>query len=76
MDQNQEPTVNIWYTNLTGQLFKVRLVMHIGSRISHVMIEYVNGTTQIINHHEWACLKLAKHAYASKTENPNKELSF
>ena len=76
MDHNQEPTVNTWYTNLTGQLFKVRFVMHIESRISHIMIEYVNGATQTINHHEWECLKLTKHSYAKKSAESEKELSF
>lgn len=76
MEQNQKPTVNTWYTNLTGQLFKVRFVMYVESQVSHIMIEYVNGTTQTINHHEWECLKLVRHSYSRKEKDTEQELSF
>ena len=72
---NQDPIVNTWYTNLTGQLFKVRFVMFVEGQISHIMIEYVNGNIQTINHGEWECLKLVKHTYARK-QSPEKEFSF
>lgn len=76
MAQIQKPVVNAWYTNLTGQLFKVRFVMYCEGQVSHVMIEYVNGTLQTINHHEWECLKLIRHSSTRRSGEPNKEFVF
>lgn|GEM_PF-2255436 len=74
--KNQKPLVNAWYTNLTGQLFKVRFILYSDARISHIMIEYVNGTCQTINMHEWECLKLVRHSYAHRSGQSNQEYSF
>jgi len=72
------PVINTWYTNLTGQLFKVKMVMYSKANISHIVIEYVNGTSQVLNHHEWECLKLMKHTVEQfKKQNlETEELSF
>ena len=56
----QEPIVNHWYTNLTGQLFKVKAFSMDGQGLSGVVIQFPDGKVQVINRHEWYCLKAAR----------------
>lgn len=58
----QEPVVNAWYTNLTGQLFKVKVVSYGHSGMSSVVVSYLDGTREILSRQDWFCLKLMKHA--------------
>lgn len=55
------PIINNWYTNLTGQLFKVRMVAFSSEGMRSLIIEYIDGSKQIISRQEWDCLKLMKH---------------
>jgi hypothetical protein len=74
MHTQQEPVVNAWYTNLTGQLFKVRAVAYNQSGLSSVVVSYLDGTRQIISRQEWLCLKLMKHAVSqARTRRPSTE---
>ena len=60
----QEPTVGAWFVNLTGQLIKVKLVMFVDEENLHrVLIQYLDGTTKLINKDDWFCLKLNKHIH-------------
>ena len=61
MHIQQDPIINNWYTNLTGQLFKVRMTSHNADGLGSLVIEYIDGTRQVISKHEWDCLKLMKH---------------
>lgn len=61
MHSQQDPIINNWYTNLTGQLFKVRLASYSSDGMGSLVIEYIDGTKQVISRAEWDCLKLMKH---------------
>lgn len=61
MHSQQDPIINNWYTNLTGQLFKVRMASYSSEGIGSLVIEYIDGTKQVISREEWNCLKLMKH---------------
>lgn len=61
MHNHQNPIINNWYTNLTGQLFKVRMVAFSSEGMGSLVIEYIDGSKQIISRQEWDCLKLMKH---------------
>ncbi|HFE37463.1 MAG TPA: hypothetical protein ENK06_03450 [Gammaproteobacteria bacterium] len=61
MHHHQYPIVNNWYANLTGQLFKVRMVAYGPEGMGGLVIEYIDGSKQIISRQEWDCLKLMKH---------------
>ena len=75
MHSQQDPIINNWYTNLTGQLFKVRMASYSSEGIGSLVIEYIDGTKQVISRDEWDCLKLMKHnARRYKTENEAEEI--
>lgn len=57
----QDPTVGSWFVNLTGQLIKVKLVTFNKDKLHHVLIQYLDGSTKLINHDDWSYLKLNKH---------------
>jgi len=59
----QDPTVGTWFVNLTGQLIKVKLVMFDEAQLHRVLIQYLDGTTKLINREDWLCLKLNKHLH-------------
>lgn len=59
----QEPIVGSWFVNLTGQLIKVKLVMFNAETLQHVLIQYLDGKTKLINKDDWFCLKLNKHIH-------------
>jgi len=61
MHSQQDPIINNWYTNLTGQLFKVRMASYSSEGVGSLVIEYIDGSKQIISREEWDCLKLMKH---------------
>ena len=61
MHNQQSPIINNWYTNLTGQLFKVRMVAFSSEGMGSLVIEYIDGNKQVISRQEWDCLKLMKH---------------
>ena len=61
MHTQQDPIINNWYTNLTGQLFKVRLASYDANGVNNMVIEYIDGSKHIINRDEWDHLKLMRH---------------
>lgn len=61
MHVQQDPIINNWYTNLTGKLFKVRMASYNDTGVGSLVIEYIDGSRQIISRQEWDCLKLMKH---------------
>jgi len=69
MHSQQNPVINNWYTNLTGKLFKVRMASYCGMDVGNLVIEYIDGSKQIISKQEWDCLKLMSH------NKPQKQLS-
>ncbi len=74
MHKLQKPIPNSWYTNLTGQLFKVKLLAFNRNGLTSIAIEYLEGTHQIISRQEWACLKLIKHTIEKNdSKNTSKE---
>ena len=53
-----EPVVGSWYANRTGKLMKVRLLSYQHETVTAVMIEYLDGTRQVIDSDAWNCLEL------------------
>jgi len=69
MHEQQDPVINNWYTNLTGKLFKVRMASYGDGGVVSLVIEYIDGSKQIISRQEWDCLKLMSHnTYRNKKE--------
>lgn len=68
MHYQQDPIVNNWYANLTGQLFKVRMVAYSQVEMEGLIIEYIDGSQQSITRQEWNCLKLMKHNSSRQRE--------
>lgn len=58
---NNNPVVGNWYVNRTGQLIKVKLLEMIQGVAVKAMIEYLDGTTKVIDMHDWSCLELNRH---------------
>lgn len=63
MSLMQKPIVGTWYVNPIGTMFKVRMLGIKGKRLSHVVIEYAEGNTQIISIHGWQMLDVSVHAW-------------
>ncbi len=59
----QDPTVGAWFVNTTGQLIKVKLVMFDEDKLHRVLIQYLDGSTKLINSYDWLCLKLNKRIH-------------
>jgi len=55
------PVVGNWYVNRTGQLIKVRLLETIQGIPVKAMIEYLDGTTRVVDMQTWSCLELNRH---------------
>ena len=55
------PVVGNWYVNRTGQLIKVKLLEMIQGIPVKAMIEYLDGTTKVIDMQAWSCLELNRH---------------
>lgn len=78
MHHQQNPVVNNWYANLTGQLFKVRIVAYSNEGMEGLIIEYIDGSQQNVSRQEWDCLKLMKHNSTRQrelVEDPSEELT-
>ncbi|MDH5729678.1 MAG: hypothetical protein OEZ58_11860 [Gammaproteobacteria bacterium] len=61
MHTEQEPVVNAWYTNLSGDLFKVKAALYGNNGLSSIVIIYLDGRREIITRQDWYCLRLMKH---------------
>jgi hypothetical protein len=55
------PVVGNWYVNRSGQLVKVKLLETIQGVAVKAMIEYLDGTSKIIDMSAWSCLELNRH---------------
>lgn len=55
------PVVGNWYVNRTGQLIKVKLLEMLQGVPVKAMIEYLDGSTKIIDMNAWSCLELNRH---------------
>lgn len=55
------PVVGNWYVNRSGQLIKVKLLETVQGVPLKAMIEYLDGTTKIIDMQAWSCLELNRH---------------
>lgn len=54
----QEPVVGSWYLNQTGKLMKVRMLMYVEKLLSKVMIEYLDGSFNVVDINAWNFLDL------------------
>lgn len=54
----QDPIVGAWFVNSTGQLIKVKLLMFSEQNLQRVLIQYLDGTTKLINEDDWFNLEL------------------
>lgn len=61
MTQQRTPVVGNWYVNRTGQLIKVKMMELVAGNPVKAMIEYLDGTTKVINMEAWSCLELNRH---------------
>ncbi len=61
MSKQYTPVVGNWYVNRTGQLIKVKLMELAAGTPIKAMIEYLDGTTKIIDMEAWSCLELNRH---------------
>ena len=61
MSMMQSPVVGTWYVNPTGMMFKVRMLGYTRSRPTDVVIEYVEGTTQVVSIQDWQSLDIDVH---------------
>lgn len=59
----QDPIVGAWFVNLTGQLIKVKLLMFNEDELHRLLIQYLDGSTKLIDKEDWFCLKLNKHIH-------------
>lgn len=59
----QDPTVGAWFVNLTGQLIKVKLLMFNEDKLHCVLIQYLDGSTKLIDKEDWLCLNLNKRVH-------------
>jgi hypothetical protein len=76
MYNRHHPQVNAWYTNLSGKLFKVKMLLINKQGISRIAIEFLDGSQQLINLQEWECLRMAKqNTLKSKLNSGSEELS-
>ena len=61
MNKQYTPVVGNWYVNRTGQLIKVKMMELVDGSPVKAMIEYLDGTTKVINMEAWSCLELNRH---------------
>lgn len=54
------PAVGEWYVKSTGKLIKVKMLSHVEEKVERVVIEYLDGTSQMLNFNEWLNLDLNK----------------
>lgn len=54
------PVVGEWYVKSTGKLIKVKMLSHVEEKVERVVIEYLDGATQILSFSEWLNLDLNK----------------
>lgn len=59
----QRPIVGTWYVNQTGMMLKVRMLGFAGKQVSSVVIEYLEGNTQVVTLHDWQSMELSVHAW-------------
>lgn len=63
MPTNMTPVPNTWYVNKTGKLVKVKMLAYSQHEVSRIMIEYLEGTTQLVDIADWSKLDLERHAW-------------
>lgn len=61
MSMMQRPIVGAWYVNPTGMVFKVRMLGYSLTEPTDVVIEYVEGTTQVVSIQDWLSLDIKFH---------------
>jgi hypothetical protein len=62
MSMMQRPIVGTWYVNPTGMMFKVRMLGYSLTGPTNVVIEYVEGTTQVVSIQDWQSLDVDVHS--------------
>lgn len=58
MEFSQRPISGYFYTDSSGQLVRVRLLLYVGSRVSRVVIEYLDNQILYVSMEEWEDLEL------------------
>jgi len=58
MPMMQMPIIGAWYVNPTGMMFKVRMLGYSLTGPTDVVIEYVEGTTQVVSIQDWRSLDI------------------
>ena len=59
----QTPEIGSWYVNQTGQLLKVKMLVHDKQILNSVLIQYLDGNTRLVSIDDWLCLKLNRHIH-------------
>ncbi len=60
MVTSYSPVVGEWYVKSTGKLIKVKMLSYLEEKIERVVIEYLDGTIQMLAFNEWLTLDLNK----------------
>ena len=60
MFTSYKPVVGEWYVKSTGKLIKVKMLSYLEQKIERVVIEYLDGTIQMLAFNEWLTLDLNK----------------
>ncbi len=58
----QRPIPGYWYSNIVGQLHKVRVILHEGGQQRCVVLENINGKRQLVDLAGWYRLDLTLHS--------------
>lgn len=58
MGFSQKPVSGYFYTDRSGQLIRVRLLLYVGGEVSRVVIEYLDNQILYVSMDEWDYLEL------------------
>lgn len=60
MSTSYTPVVGEWYVKSTGKLIKVKMLSHVEDKVERVVIEFLDGTIEMLAFNEWLTLDLNK----------------
>ena len=61
--EKKKPLVNAWYVNLSGKLYKVRMLDYNAGELTNVLVENLEGATVLFSLKDWEKLSLKIHSW-------------
>jgi hypothetical protein len=58
----QKPIPGYWYSNLSGQLIQVRVILYTSGERSHIVLEDIHGKLDYVDLDGWRNLDLVLHS--------------